>query len=242
MPNNCIIFIEFKDSKKWRCKQKELILNLQWLCFCGFNPYLATFVGIHNGLPQWETIWFLPEEINFPGGSVFKRLPQRRRPRFDPWVGKIPEKEMATHSRRASSGNRKESDTTEQQKFHFQGENMTLPTCEGLWHSWTLFVVNGSEPGAPSLLLTSSAQKFTYGMVRITDKCDIFVYMWGSSVHGIFQARIPEWVAIPFFRGSSQPRDQSQVSCIAGGLFPFWATKEAPFHLTPSMKWLRKWN
>ena len=38
----------------------------------------------------------------------------------------------------------------------------------------------------------------------------------GSSVHGILQARILEWVAIPFSRGSSQPRDRAQVSCIAG--------------------------
>jgi len=38
-------------------------------------------------------------------------------------------------------------------------------------------------------------------------------------VHGILQARILEWVAIPFFRGSSQPRDQTQVSSIAGGFF-----------------------
>ena len=39
----------------------------------------------------------------------------------------------------------------------------------------------------------------------------------GSSVHGILQARILEWVAIPFSWGSSQLRDQMQVSCIAGG-------------------------
>ena len=41
----------------------------------------------------------------------------------------------------------------------------------------------------------------------------------GSSVHGILQARILEWVAIPFSRGSSQPRDRTQVSCIASGFF-----------------------
>ena len=41
----------------------------------------------------------------------------------------------------------------------------------------------------------------------------------GSSIHGILQATIPEWGAIPFSRGSSQPRDQTQVSCIAGGFF-----------------------
>ena len=38
----------------------------------------------------------------------------------------------------------------------------------------------------------------------------------GSSVHGIFQARILEWTAISFSRGSSRPRNQTQVSCIAG--------------------------
>ena len=41
----------------------------------------------------------------------------------------------------------------------------------------------------------------------------------GSSIHGIFQARILEWIAISFSRGSAQPRDQTQVSHIAGRLF-----------------------
>ena len=41
----------------------------------------------------------------------------------------------------------------------------------------------------------------------------------GSSVHGIFQARILEWVAMLFSRGSSRPRDQTLVSCIAGRLY-----------------------
>ena len=41
----------------------------------------------------------------------------------------------------------------------------------------------------------------------------------GSSDHGIFQARILEWVAISFFRGSSWPRDRTCISCIAGRFF-----------------------
>ena len=49
----------------------------------------------------------------------------------------------------------------------------------------------------------------------------------GSSAHGILQARILEWVAIPFFRGSSWPRDQTCISCIAGRFFTIWATREA---------------
>ena len=49
-----------------------------------------------------------------------------------------------------------------------------------------------------------------------------------SSVHGISQARILEWGAISFSRGSSWPRDRTWVSCIAGRLFNLWATREAP--------------
>ena len=58
----------------------------------------------------------------------------------------------------------------------------------------------------------------------------------GSSIHGIFQARILEWAAISFFRGSSQTRDQTQVYCVAGRLFTVWATREAPKY----MFWLRE--
>ena len=49
----------------------------------------------------------------------------------------------------------------------------------------------------------------------------------GSSVHGILQARILEWFAISFSRGSSQPRDQTWVFCIAGRFFTIWVTREA---------------
>ena len=49
----------------------------------------------------------------------------------------------------------------------------------------------------------------------------------GSLVHGILQARILEWVAISFSRGSSPPRDRTRVSHTAGIFFIFWATREA---------------
>ena len=48
----------------------------------------------------------------------------------------------------------------------------------------------------------------------------------GSSIHGIFQARVLEWVAISSSRGSSQPRDWTQVSCIGGRHFAVWATRD----------------
>ena len=47
------------------------------------------------------------------------------------------------------------------------------------------------------------------------------------TVPGILQARILEWVAFLFSRGSSQPRDRTQDSCIAGGFFTRWAIREA---------------
>ena len=49
----------------------------------------------------------------------------------------------------------------------------------------------------------------------------------GSTAHEFSQARIPEWVAMPSSRGSSQPRDWTHVSWIAGGFFTIWATREA---------------
>ena len=49
----------------------------------------------------------------------------------------------------------------------------------------------------------------------------------GSSICGILQARILEWVAMPSSRGFSQPWDQMQVSCIEGELFTIWATRKA---------------
>ena len=48
----------------------------------------------------------------------------------------------------------------------------------------------------------------------------------GFSAHGILQARILEWIAVSFSRGSSQPRNRTQVSCIAGKFFTDWATWE----------------
>ena len=50
------------------------------------------------------------------------------------------------------------------------------------------------------------------------------LYLPGSSVHRIFQARILEWVVISYSRGSSQPKDRTRVSCTAGGFF----TSELP--------------
>ena len=63
----------------------------------------------------------------------------------------------------------------------------------------------------------------------------------GSSVHGLFQARVLEWVAISFSRGSSQARDRTQITHIAGRHFTIWATREAPQY-TPRAYKTRFWT
>ena len=65
----------------------------------------------------------------------------------------------------------------------------------------------------------------------VVSLCDPMDY----TVHEIPLARILEWIA--FSRGSSQPRDEAQVFCIAGGFFTSWATREAPLEHTHIYYW-----
>ena len=67
---------------------------------------------------------------------------------------------------------------------------------------------------------------FTQSQLTLCDRMDYSPP--GSSVQRILQARILKWVAIPFFRGSSQPRDWTQVSHTADRFFTIWTTREAP--------------
>ena len=69
--------------------------------------------------------------------------------------------------------------------------------------------------------------------VKSLNRVRLFATPWtsppGSSIHGIFQARVLEWVSIFFSRGSSWPRHQTQVSCIAGRHFTIWVTRVYKF-------------
>ena len=99
------------------------------------------------------------------------------------------------------------------------------------------FPASGSFP--MSWLFTSGGQSIGASWswwkweVLVTQSCPTLCNpmdcrLSGPFVHGILQARILEWVAIPFPRGSSPPRDGNWVSCIAGRFFTIWATREAP--------------
>ena len=98
------------------------------------------------------------------------------------------------------------------------------------------FVKGGNDPPKiiqyADILETRAGYGIQLWPVRITVKvaqscltlCDPMDY----TVYGILQARRLEWVAGPFSRGSSQLRDQTQVSLIAGGFFTSWPPGEAP--------------
>ena len=78
-----------------------------------------------------------------------------------------------------------------------------------------------------SHLLHSPLMKWS----KVSQLCPTLCYpmdcsLPGSSVHGIFQARVLEWVAISFSRGYSRPRDRTQVSRTVGRQFTIWATSE----------------
>ena len=79
------------------------------------------------------------------------------------------------------------------------------------------------------------------GCSVVSDSCNPMDYSPpGSSVHGISQRRTLKWVAITFSRGSSPPRDQMQVSYIARGFFNSWTTREAPYCVYVSLKYILK--
>ena len=69
--------------------------------------------------------------------------------------------------------------------------------------------------------------------------CDPLDCSLPGSSHGIFQARVLEWVAISFSRGSSPPRDRTWVSRIVGRSFTIWATREVVIHAAAAAKSLQ---
>ena len=78
-----------------------------------------------------------------------------------------------------------------------------------------------------SKLIQGFLQPNEQSEVKVTYSCPILCDPMDYTVHGILQARILEWAAFPFSRGSSQPRYRTQVSHIAGEFFISWATREA---------------
>ena len=79
-----------------------------------------------------------------------------------------------------------------------------------------------AAPGKLLRVYTESESEVTQLCLTLCDPTDCSLP--GSSVHGIFHAIVLEWIAIAFSRGSSQPRDQTQVYLIVDRHFTVWAT------------------
>ena len=92
-----------------------------------------------------------------------------------------------------------------------------------------------NPPAMQEIWLQSLGGVDSLEKVKVAQSCPTLRDFMDYTVRGILQARILEWVAFPFSRRSSQPRDQTQVSCIAGGFFTSWATREA------QIPWRREW-
>ena len=121
----------------------------------------------------------------------------------------------------------------------FSPANALASPCSTWWEKilhagkfcrWTSIVSMAYCPHFPTL--QSNMSEFTLKNYSRIDYIDSLLFLGlcsppDSSVHGILQARILEWVATPFTRGSYQPRNWTWVSHVAGRVFTIWATREA---------------
>ena len=108
-----------------------------------------------------------------------------------------------------------------------------LPTCRRFTNA-VMRVVPQQPPPRPSIVesFRCTAQGFKGYTLHIVKESEVAqscatlcdpmdCSLPGSSIHGIFQARVLEWGAVSFSRGSSRLRNQTQVSCIAGRCLPY---------------------
>ena len=103
------------------------------------------------------------------------------------------------------------------------------------WISHGLICVPHPDPPSVMCILIFHGDLQPVDFLKVKANCSVMskslqshrLYMPGSFVHGILQARILEWVTISSSRVSFQPRDWTWVSCTAGRLFTNWATGEA---------------
>ena len=125
--------------------------------------------------------------------------------------------------------------STVNHSHHFERYWLILILTENLWN-WFYFITTSqakklAQRGSGTFQVYSQTQseKVKVKSLSCVRLCNpINCSLPGFSVHGILQARILEWVAIYFSRGSSWPKNRTQVSCIAGRCSTLWASREAP--------------
>ena len=102
--------------------------------------------------------------------------------------------------------------------FAWSNLGSNIPACMELYVQWEILLC------FPTI---SFANFLVELKMEVTQSCPTLCDPMDFTGHGILQARILEWVAFSFSRESSQPRDRTQVSCIAGRFFTSWATRES---------------
>ena len=131
------------------------------------------------------------------------------------------------------------------QKLEDERKHLPLEIIEGVWPHWHLATSRTVEEHMScyfkphSWKVIDHPKKLTTNLifrmaVLVAQSCPTLCDPMdcsppGSSVHGILQARILEWVAISFSRRSSQPRDWTQVSCTARRFFTIWITRKTKY-------------
>ena len=105
------------------------------------------------------------------------------------------------------------------------GGGLFTKSCLTLGTPWTVWDLShpGIEPKSPVLQaqsLLTCYEGTPKVKVKVAQSCLTLCHSMDYTVHGILQARILEWVAFPFSRGSSQPRDRTQVSTLQVGSLP----------------------
>ena len=110
--------------------------------------------------------------------------------------------------------------------------SFVIPLFTG-WTGWggddCSFLLQRPKSSKNGCCLEKKGKKRKWSCSVVADSCNPKDHSPpGSFIHGIFQARALEWVAISFSRGTSRPRDRTWVSLIAGMCFTVWATRGAP--------------
>ena len=114
---------------------------------------------------------------------------------------------------------------------------------------WNMFGFQGKwiDSGGFCFWLSSTTLDIFFQMVKIVNECEresqscpTLCDCMDYTVHGVLQARILELVVFPFSKGSSQPRNQTHISCIAGRFFTSWATRGAQEYWTGSLSLLQR--
>ena len=190
------------------------------------SDWMSSFIGL------------VSESIRLPNGTVEKNLPVNARDARD--GGLIP---GSGRSPGVGNGNLLQYSCLESS----MDRGTWQATVHGVTKSWTwlkwlsthIRVHQETETRAGILVVKVGKSEVAQSCLTLCNPMGCSIP--GSTIHGIFQARVLEWVAISFSRWSSRPRDWTWISRIAGRCFTVWVTREAFSSELNIKKWLARY-